>query len=55
VHSPVDRTLARNLTRLCQEIGIFTIAKFIENEAARTMGVAYAQGFHLARPAPQMF
>lgn len=58
VQSPVDRALVRNLTRLCQELGILTVAEFIENEeifeAVRSMGVDYAQGFHLARPMPLM-
>jgi len=58
LHSSVDRTLVRNLIRLCQELGILTVAEFVENEeileAVRSMGVDYAQGFHLARPTPQM-
>lgn len=58
VRSKVDRTLVHNLTRLCQELGILTIAEFVESEdilqALRGMGVDYAQGFHLGMPAPQM-
>lgn len=54
VQSAVDQTLVRNLIRLCQELGILTIAEFIENDeifqAVRSMGVDYAQGFHLGRP-----
>lgn len=54
VQSSVDQTLVRNLIRLCQELGILTIAEFIENDeifqAVRSMGVDYAQGFHLGRP-----
>lgn len=58
VKSTVDRTLVRNLTRLCQELGILTIAEFVESEEIleelRGMGVDYAQGFHLAMPVSQM-
>lgn len=54
LQSPVDRIMVRNLIRLCQELGILTIAEFIENDevlqAVRSMGVDYAQGFHLGRP-----
>lgn len=58
VRSKIDRTLVRNLTRLCQELGILTIAEFVESEeiltALRAMGVDYAQGFHLGVPASGM-
>lgn len=58
VKSKVDRTLVRNLTRLCQELGILTIAEFVESEEIldelRSMGVDYAQGFHLAMPVSKM-
>lgn len=58
VRSKVDRTLVHNLTRLCQELGILTIAEFVESEdilqTLRSMGVDYAQGFHLGIPASAM-
>lgn len=58
VKSKVDRTLVRNLTRLCQELGILTIAEFVESEEIlaelRGMGVDYAQGFHLGMPVSKM-
>ena len=58
VRSKIDRTLVHNLTRLCQELGILTIAEFVESEdilqALRSMGVDYAQGFHLGIPASTM-
>lgn len=58
VHSRVDRILVHNLIRLCRELGILTIAEFVENDevlqALRSMGVDYAQGYHLAEPMPQM-
>lgn len=58
VKSKIDSTLVRNLTRLCQELGILTIAEFVESEeileALQEMGGDYAQGFHLGIPASQM-
>ena len=58
VKSKVDSTLVRNLTRLCQELGILTIAEFVESEeillALQEMGVDYAQGFHLGVPAARL-
>jgi len=58
VTSPKDHILVRNLVRLCKELGILTIAEFVEDKetfvALRDMGVDYAQGFHLGTPTPQM-
>lgn len=58
VKSKVDSTLVRNLTRLCQELGILTIAEFVESEeilkALQVMGVDYVQGFHLGMPISRM-
>lgn len=58
IKSKIDRTLVRNLTRLCQELGILTIAEFVESEdilvALKEMGVDFAQGFYLGMPASRM-
>ena len=58
VNSKVDRTLVRNLSRLCQELGILTIAEFVESEeilhTLQEMGVDYVQGFHLSAPCASM-
>jgi diguanylate cyclase (GGDEF)-like protein len=58
IQSQVDRTLVRNLARLCRELGILTIAEFVENDevfqALRSMGVDYAQGYHLSVPVLQI-
>ena len=54
--SKIDFALVQNLSRLCQDIGIFTIAEYVESEeileALRQMGVDYVQGFHLGPPSP---
>ncbi|MBV8621320.1 MAG: bifunctional diguanylate cyclase/phosphodiesterase [Curvibacter sp.] len=52
--SKVDHALVRNLSRLCQDIGILTVAEYVENadilQALREMGVNYVQGFHIGLP-----
>jgi len=54
----VDYALVRNLSNLCQDIGIRTIAEFVENQAIFDalcdMGIDYAQGYHIALPRPNM-
>ena len=56
--SKVDYALVRNLSRLCQDIDILTIAEFVENqeiwEALKDMGINYAQGYHIGMPLPEM-
>jgi len=58
VESAIDRALVRNLTNLCRELGILTIAEFVESaeilDMLRDMGVDYVQGFHVGMPLPQM-
>ena len=54
VDSKADRILVRNLCRLCHDLGIRTIAEFVESEAIlnilQDIGVDYAQGYHVGRP-----
>ena len=56
--SKVDFALVRNLSRLCQDLGIRTVAEFVETqelwEALCDMGIDYAQGFHLGLPSARM-
>jgi len=58
LNSKIDYALVHNLSRLCQDIGIHTVAEFVENqailEALKTMGIDYAQGFHISLPASAM-
>ena len=58
LNSKVDYALVQNLSRLCQDIGILTVAEFVENQeifnALKGMGVNYAQGFHLGMPMREM-
>jgi diguanylate cyclase (GGDEF)-like protein len=56
--SRVDRALVGNLGRLCRDLGIKTIAEFVESEdllqVLRDMDIDYAQGFHVGLPARQV-
>lgn len=58
LNSKVDYALVRNLSRLCQDIGIKTVAEFVENaevlEALQDMEIDYVQGFHFGLPRPQL-
>jgi hypothetical protein len=54
---PRDRAFVRLIAELSHELGIQTIAEFVEQEAVldqvRDLGIDYAQGFLLGRPLPQ--
>lgn len=56
--SKVDYALVQNLSRLCQDLDILTIAEFVENqeiwEALKNMGINFAQGYHISMPLPEM-
>lgn len=58
ISSKLDYALVHNLSRLCQDIGMLTIAEFVENEeillALQDMGINYVQGYHISMPIPQM-
>ena len=58
LNSKVDFALVRNLSRLCQDLGILMVAEFIESkeimEAVQSMGIEYAQGYHLGTPKARM-
>ena len=53
---PVRRALATSMVTFAAETGAQIIAEGVENEnelrVLRRLGVGYAQGFHLGRPAP---
>ncbi|QFY42551.1 GGDEF and EAL domain-containing protein [Candidatus Methylospira mobilis] len=58
IESKVDRTLVRNLSRLCRDLGILTVAEFVENEEIfsmlRDMDIDYVQGYHIGMPRAQL-
>lgn len=58
LNSKIDYALVHNLSRLCKDIGIQTVAEFVENQAIldalKKMGIDYVQGFHIGLPTLEM-
>ena len=56
VHDPIDRAMVEAVNQIGHAMGIATIAEYVEDEAIfgalSAMGVDYAQGYGIARPAP---
>lgn len=54
--NPRDRAFVISITTLARELGVRTVAEFVEDaevlETIRALGIDFAQGFHLGRPAP---
>lgn len=57
-HSRIDKALVSNLSRLCQELSIRTVAEYVENEEIydliRSEGVDFGQGYYLGMPGAQL-
>jgi len=55
-HDPLDEAMVRAINEIGHVLGIATIAEFVESEAIleklKALGVDYAQGYLIARPAP---
>jgi len=53
---PIDLAMTRSINEIGHVMGMSTIAEFVENEEIfqllRQLGVDYAQGYHIAKPAP---
>lgn len=56
VQNPIDLAMVEAINRIGHVMGIQTIAEFVEDEVIleklRTLGVNYAQGYWIGRPAP---
>ena len=54
VHSRIDLCMVEAIHRIAQEMGIKTIAEYVENDAIleklKTIGVNYAQGYGIHKP-----
>lgn len=54
--NPTDQLIVRAIVQTARGLGKRTIAEFVDDERTiallRAVGVDYAQGFHLGRPAP---
>jgi EAL domain-containing protein (putative c-di-GMP-specific phosphodiesterase class I) len=55
-HSPVDQRMVKAMVDVARALGMQTIAEFVGDEPTLALlprlGVDYAQGFHIGRPAP---
>ncbi len=55
---PITRVIVKNITALCKELNIKTIAEFVENEAilkaANEYGIDYSQGYLIHSPSPSV-
>ena len=56
VDDPIDRVFVESIHNIGKMMGIKTTAEYVENEdilnCVRSIGIDYAQGYHLARPLP---
>lgn len=56
VEDPIDRAMVEAINRIGHEMGIQTIAEFVENDAIleklKELGVDYAQGYGIEKPKP---
>ena len=54
---PMDKQIVRSITSISMGIGLQTVAEFVENretlETLRRLGVDFAQGYYVGKPAPQ--
>ena len=55
-HDSIDRAMVEAVNRIGHEMGLQTIAEFVETQAVldclRELGVDYAQGYAISRPGP---
>lgn len=56
--SRIDEALVRNLSNLCADLGMQTVAEFVENDEMfamlQKMGITHAQGYYLGLPLPRL-
>ena len=56
--SSKSRKIVEAVVNLSKTLGIKTVAEFVENEAIyeilKEIGVDYAQGYYIAKPAPEL-
>jgi len=54
INDPRDRAFVHSIADLAQQLGIHSLAEFVENEevlsAIRQAGIPYAQGYHIGHP-----
>jgi PAS domain S-box-containing protein len=56
LHNPADQQVVRSIIGVARSFGIKTVAEGVEDQATLDLvtayGIDFAQGFHIARPAP---
>jgi EAL domain-containing protein (putative c-di-GMP-specific phosphodiesterase class I) len=56
VNDPIDSAMVEAISHIGHVMGLKTVAEYVENDAIlqciKTLGVDYAQGFGIAKPAP---
>ena len=56
LQDPVERSIVEAINQVGQAMGLLTVAEHVESrallDALRTIGIDYAQGYHVARPIP---
>lgn len=56
IDDPVDRAVVAAINEIAHQVGMRTVAEFVENDATfellREIGVDFAQGYGIARPLP---
>ncbi len=59
LHDPVDKAMVDTIRHIGGVLGMTTIAESIEDaetcQLLTAMGIHYGQGYHLARPSPEVF
>ncbi len=58
VHDRRDQAFVRSITALARDLQVRTIAEYVEDaeilEAVQSIGIHYAQGFHIGHPGPDL-
>ncbi|MCW9032376.1 MAG: EAL domain-containing protein, partial [Gammaproteobacteria bacterium] len=53
---PTNRVFVESIHNISKIMGIKTTAEYVENEAIleciKSIGIDYAQGYHISKPAP---
>lgn len=57
-NEPVDQAMVKSIIQIANAVGKKTIAEYVQDaatlEVLSALGVDYAQGYHIGRPAPQL-
>ncbi len=55
-HDPINQAMVRSMQEIAQQLGLKTVAEFVENQATldclRRLGIDFAQGYFIDQPKP---